>query len=62
MESPWQPIRTAPKDGTKIVYVDDDPSFGECECNGDAWWDEREDHECYPTLWAPSPMSADLHK
>jgi hypothetical protein len=59
--SEWQPIETAPKDGTRILI------FGARECYGgdyislaywDHWWRGDYDEPVYvdePTHWMPLP-------
>ena len=45
-----------------IAYIDGEPSLGVCEWDGNNWWDHMADQICYPVLWVPSPLTADLHK
>tara|TARA_R110000751_G_scaffold307812_1_gene431804 strand:+ start:4090 stop:4422 length:333 start_codon:yes stop_codon:yes gene_type:complete len=59
----WQPIETAPKDGTVVLCccaANYGPYTGHYECA--AWVDTNEHDEfgddarpCYPTHWAPLP-------
>lgn len=64
MDSPWQPIKTAPKDGTRIVYFDDDPSVSWCSWDDEQseWWDEDRDQICHPVLWVTAPLNSDRLK
>lgn len=62
MKSPWEPIASAPKDGTNIVYMDDGQSLGHCHFSGEVWWDDEADQICYPVLWVAAPLTEDMHK
>lgn len=61
----WQPIETAPKDGTVIICLD--VKYREVEFGAWCEWEEdgfkeaaflniyNEEHELTPTHWAPAP-------
>lgn len=66
----WQPIATAPKDGTKIDLWfprgGENGRFTNCFWKGDTWWygfdSPDEQYECFttngkaqPTHWMPLP-------
>jgi hypothetical protein len=61
--NPWQPIETAPKDGTKILVCDE--SGSECftvsycgfhpNAQGKKQWRDRLGHKRYPAYWQPFP-------
>lgn len=63
----WQPIETAPKDGTEVFitfWAWDEPGKQRCYavagCEGGPWVDMNDDnraHEFYaPTHWMPLPQ------
>jgi hypothetical protein len=62
----WQPIETAPQDGTPVI-VWDDPVRGEAyfETGDKAWWwtntgpGDYVGDAIYPTLWQPLPALPD---
>lgn len=56
----WQPIETAPKDGTVVIGYD--PSGAYATRSGfefmrwlDGQWCDPETHRMYPTHWMPLP-------
>jgi hypothetical protein len=64
----WQPIDTAPKDGTDILVAcgpNDDPMFGVAYWDKGVWrlwwdvgptrWGDKNRPHTWPTLWAPLP-------
>jgi hypothetical protein len=59
--SDWQPIETAPRDVSVIVYADD--CVGEAsrpDATGRWWWTNTDEHdigvrEIFPTHWMPMP-------
>jgi hypothetical protein len=57
----WQPIKTAPRDGTLVIYLYDVTSVGECrwfvddENNDEGWWDYTRDCDVNPRYWLPFP-------
>lgn len=58
--NPWQPIETAPKDGTPIygIWLDGKWTGGQMRWNDmweDAWVHDTGDHICHPTHWMPLP-------
>ena len=66
MDSKWQPIKTAPKDGTWIVgaWVNDEDDFAYLmsvvRYNGNGNWREKVGIDCeepvgMPTHWMPLP-------
>jgi hypothetical protein len=50
--STWQPIETAPKDGTEILAWDGDQHIV-AWFDGD--WRFSDDRQCFPTHWQPLP-------
>jgi hypothetical protein len=55
----WQPIETAPKDGTHILFWDGD-GMSVCYWVGRRWdlvqtGAYAEDADCWPTHWMPLP-------
>jgi hypothetical protein len=54
---PWQPIETAPKDGTQVWAWDDErgsnPALFACEA--EAWLITYDDEVIHPTHWMPLP-------
>jgi hypothetical protein len=60
MREGWQPIETAPKDGTSFLFFAKDWGVrgpGECKRDGDRWWafGGMGGMECFPTHWMPLP-------
>ncbi|MFM7468943.1 MAG: hypothetical protein ACKO37_05540 [Vampirovibrionales bacterium] len=58
----WQPIETAPKDGTPILgYLDYYPlpedNIRILKFRAETWWD-RMSYKFYPTHWMPLPPPA----
>ncbi len=58
--SEWQPIETAPKDGTPIIYYDKRDFIGEAfwmdkDEHDPAWWDEACTETVDPIYWMPRP-------
>ena len=57
--SEWQPIETAPKDGSIIIISDGDtPVVGLWSVSLNCWiveWDHAGFDEPPPSLWAPLP-------
>jgi hypothetical protein len=58
--SQWQPIETAPKDGTKVLAYTNDgykyPLICQCVWGDGAWWPdvwESPDEPLSPTHWMP---------
>ena len=60
----WQPIETAPKDGTHILLARTDSEWvcqGRYVCDDKGWYElnnDASDHwggEIYPTHWMPLP-------
>lgn len=61
---PWQPIETAPKDGTAVIvsaYIRDNPSEGRFVCqahfHGGHWWGNPDESIYPPTHWMPLPAA-----
>ena len=60
----WRPIDTALKDGTEIIYQDDDGAISTCawqadDCGFD-WYDIHGDQIAYPRRWIPKPAAAEI--
>jgi len=59
--SEWQPIETAPKDVSVIVYADGVVGEASCPDATDRWWwAQTDEHDSwarpiYPTHWRPLP-------
>lgn len=60
--SEWQPIETAPRDGTRVlVYFARGGTMGlayysESAVDGFNWFDDADDAACgHPTYWMPLP-------
>lgn len=62
----WQPIETAPKDGTNVLVVHDETIVSEAafDIQDDNWWlaqtgphDFDPSRAIYPTLWQPMPSA-----
>lgn len=55
----WQPIATAPRDGTEILawVIEPEPEISVVYWAGDnyEWTDARNETEVSPTLWRPLP-------
>lgn len=54
----WQPIETAPKDGTRIIALEDDEVFvaDYYRADGDeGWWDSFNHFPAQPTHWITLP-------
>lgn len=53
----WQPINTAPKDGTCVLIIDDDTEIPVVAFYQGKQWLVRWDHEVFlgPIRWAPLP-------
>ncbi len=55
----WQPIETAPKDGTYVLVYEpyQDPTIGWFSQRGAGWcmFDDNVDMQCKPTHWMPLP-------
>lgn len=57
----WQPISTAPKDATLILYANRFGEIGFCYWSAaggpfdeSMWWDDHHDDEVYPKWWLPA--------
>lgn len=60
----WQPISTAPKDGSEILLIDPEheikvvSTYWHAFANGDGYWENLEGLEEYnPTHWMPLPTA-----
>lgn len=56
----WQPIETAPKDGTEILGIQyhgrfSDPGIVRWDDSDQEWWDMDADQYGFPTHWQPLP-------
>jgi hypothetical protein len=54
----WQPIETAPKDGTEIIVWDAEyrhSYFARCNSKGEVYWDELYGPLENATHWMPLP-------
>ncbi len=59
----WQPINTAPKDGTEFLATDYDCITivsGEDPPRAGAHWYDRDGDYFYPCLWQPLPEVPEL--
>lgn len=58
-DTPWQPIETAPKDGTVVLVIDarhdDDYPYPAHWKKGYGWFDPGWDGGYSPTHWMPLP-------
>jgi hypothetical protein len=58
----WQPIETAPKDGTEILGIQyhgrfSDPGIVRWDDSDQEWWDMDADQYGFPTHWQPLPAT-----
>ncbi len=60
-ERAWQPMETAPKDGSRILYTNRFGEIGHCRWSeaidpdeGDCWWDDERDDEATARWWMPA--------
>lgn len=55
----WQPIETAPKDGTRVLIYDTDmPEITTAEFESGCWWVYSREYQAYPqdvTHWMCLP-------
>lgn len=51
----WQPIGTAPKDGTDVLVWDFDAYAIASWCVSRGVWVRADGEDAYPTHWAPLP-------
>lgn len=56
----WQPIKSAPRDGTEIIYLNKFGEIGFCywseavsQFDESLWYDDQADDECCPLYWLP---------
>lgn len=66
-ERAWQPIETAPKDGTAIIGFDAARESSQPALNGvefmrwvDGVWRDPETWTCHPTHWMPLPAPPEV--
>lgn len=58
MQAQWQPIDTAPTDGTYVLIYGHDSEcveIGNCE-DGFGWWSQEGPRDPAPTHWMPIPQ------